>query len=55
MFLGSISTYKTTDCAQFQASAAKDMETALFWAITQRVVAITDVSGQPIGSHLLDS
>jgi len=30
----------TTDEARFRTSAAKQMRTALFWAITQRVVAI---------------
>jgi hypothetical protein len=40
----------TQSFASFQACAAKQRRTALFWVITQRVVVIAyDVSGQPIG------
>ena len=28
-----------------------NLRTALFWVITQRVVAVTDVTGQPIGPN----
>jgi len=34
----------------FQASAAVSMKSSLFWDVTQRILLVTDVSGQPIPS-----
>jgi hypothetical protein len=42
--------YTSDNSACLQASAGMWLRTALVWVIKQRVVAITDVSGQHIGS-----
>jgi len=36
-------------CVELALEKAMDLRTALFWAITQRVVVISDVSKQPFG------